>query len=642
VQQGACRTVVEPSEDIESLLASGAHALIADGDLEAGRLRFELAYHEAECAGDTTAIAEAVLGLFGLWVHENRTAAASTRLRERLRHALSLVEPNSSLALRLRARLAGEADYHTGEHTAILAILDEARRADDPIARAEILNLAHHCLLGPEHGGLRRRLAGELIGESFRTTRRADLLMGLLWQTVDLFLDAEPLAGRRLGELRELLCQQDHLAVGFVVSAIDVMLAIRAGRFDEAEALAQRCAERGAAAGDVDATGWYSGQLFAIRWYQGRVAELLPMFNDVAQSPTLSVVDNSFFAARAVAAATAGDHRTAAGVLAMLCGRDLADLPRSSTWLVTMSGIVETAHLLEDTDTAARAYELLRPFAHLPVIASLGVACFGSVHHALGVASLTTGNLDRAVVHFRAAVKANLAIAHWPAVVSARVRHAEALALRGLPQDAVTRQRELATARGEAGGLEISLPAHRKTQPAMPAVCVRQGNRWRIDWRLRSVLVRHSVGMFHLAVLLANPDDEIHALDLVTGVDALGTASSGAAMSEQPTVDGDAMREYRQRLDELRTEIDRWEASDDLARAEDARVERDWLIAEVVGGTGFSGRTRNFSDNGERARIAVGKAIRRAVCQITEADAVIGRHLDHTVHTGIRCCYRPA
>ena len=639
MRQVGFRPVVEPAEGIEALLASGTQALSTDGDLLGGRMRFEVAYQEAERAGDTTAIAEAVLGLAGLWVHENRTTAASTRLRERLRHALSLVDPMSSLALRLRARLAGEADYHAGEHTTILAVLDEARQTGDPVALADVLSLAHHCLLGPDHGRLRRTLAAELTGESVRTTRRADLLMGLLWQTVDLFLDADPLAGRRLGELRELLGQQDHLAVGFVLSAIDVMLAVRAGRFDDAETLALRCAERGAAAGDVDATGWYSGQLFAIRWYQGRVAELLPMFDEVAQSPTLSVVDNSFFAALAVAAAAAGDHRKAAGVLAMLCAGDLADLPRSSTWLVTMSGIVEAAHLLDDPDTAARAYELLLPFAHLPVIASLGVVCFGSVHHALGVAALTTGDLDRAVEHFHAAVKANLAIAHWPAVVSARVRHAQALALRALPRDAAVRQRELATASKETSALGIPLPEHRTVEPPAPAaVCVRQGNQWRIDWRQRSVLVKHSVGMVHLTVLLANPGAEIHALDLVAGVAALDTP----VMSEQPVVDGAAMREYRQRLSDLRAEIDQWEAKDEPARAEGARAERDWLIAEVVGGQGFSGRAQNFSDSGERARIAVGKAIRRAIAQIATADTDIGSHLDDSVHTGIRCCYRPA
>jgi hypothetical protein len=37
----------------------------------------------------------------------------------------------------------------------------------------------------------------------------------------------------------------------------------------------------------------------------------------------------------------------------------------------------------------------------------------------------------------------------------------------------------------------------------------------------------------------------------------------------------------------------------------------------------------------------VGKAIRRALARITEADGVIGEHLRQTVHTGVRCSYWP-
>jgi len=45
---------------------------------------------------------------------------------------------------------------------------------------------------------------------------------------------------------------------------------------------------------------------------------------------------------------------------------------------------VEAAYLLVDVDLSARAYDLLRPYARLPMMASIGVACFGSVQHALG------------------------------------------------------------------------------------------------------------------------------------------------------------------------------------------------------------------------------------------------------------------
>jgi len=41
---------------------------------------------------------------------------------------------------------------------------------------------------------------------------------------------------------------------------------------------------------------------------------------------------------------------------------------------------------------------------------------------------------SRAVTHFRTAIRDNLAIGHWPAVVLTRRRHAQALTLRAWPK----------------------------------------------------------------------------------------------------------------------------------------------------------------------------------------------------------------
>lgn len=434
----------------DDALAAGEHALLEDGDLRTSRGHFETAYRRAEQAGDADALARAALGLGGVWVHEHRTAAASELLLTRLRHALAEVDPASALARRLRTRLAGEEDYQAVTHDRILAAVGETREAGDPVAHAEALSLAHHCLLGPDHTARRHALATELVGVSGRSGRRTDLVMGVLWDTVDLFLAGDPHAQRRLGELDDLLAAREHRAAGFVADAVKVMLAIRAGRFREAEQGAQACAELGQAAGDLDALGWYGAQLVAIRWFQGRLGELVPVLNGLMHSPTLSPIDNSYYAALAVAAASSGDRRTAAGALARLCGDDLGALPRSSTWLISLCGAAETAYLLDDAETAARVSELLRPFGHLPAMASLAIACFGSVHYPLGTAALTTGELDRAVAHLRAAVQHNLALAHWPAVVFSRRRHAEALARRGASGDVVAAASELAAAEEEA------------------------------------------------------------------------------------------------------------------------------------------------------------------------------------------------
>ncbi|MFG2946436.1 hypothetical protein [Streptomyces adustus] len=635
--------------ELAALLKEGTRAVVDAGDLRAGRDRFERAYRMAESAGDARSMAVAALGFGGLWVHEHRTVAGSVLLESRIRGVLELLDPQSSLALRLRIRLAGEGDYRSSDNTAVLTLLEQARARQNPLARAEALSLAHHCLVGPEHGALRRELAGELVAQSFLTSRRSDLLMGLLWQTVDMFLDGDPHAERCLAELRGLLNERDHLAVGFVVSAMEVMLAVRAGRLDEAEALARTCTERGIAAGDVNATVWQAAQLVTIRWYQGRVGELVPLLSDVVNSPTLSAVDDHALAALAVAAVTAGDRRKAVGALATLCGRDLGDLPRSSSWMVTMHGVAEAAYLLDDTATAARVYELLSPYAHLPVVGSLAVACFGSAHHALGVAALATGDAERAVGHLREAVRRNLALAHWPAVNASWERLAVALVRAGRPAEADAVRQEMAAAAEEvaeplpkADGRDGADPQDEDGREKSAVSCTRLGRKWRIGLRGRSVLVEHSVGMLHLVVLIANPRQEIRAADLVAGLTALGEAAGRAAAPGQPVLDRAAMREYRSRLARLRTDLDAFLAAHDQERAAVAQAEHDWLVSQLAGATGLGGRARRFSESEERSRVAVSKAVRRALDRIAAADPAIGEHLRQAVHTGVRCSYWPA
>ena len=76
---------------------------------------------------------------------------------------------------------------------------------------------------------------------------------------MDSYSEGDPHAGRLLTELRDHLRERNHLAVGFVVSAIDVMLAIRAGRHLDADrglrilaGVLERHRERGVGpAGDV-------------------------------------------------------------------------------------------------------------------------------------------------------------------------------------------------------------------------------------------------------------------------------------------------------------------------------------------------------------------------------------------------------
>ena len=147
--------------------------------------------------------------------------------------------------------------------------------------------------------------------------------------------------------------------------------------------------------------------------------------------------------------------------------------------------------------------------------------------------------------------------------------------------------------------------------------------------------------MLHLAVLIANPRQEIQAADLVAGLAAISPATADSPGRRSRSWTMQAIGEYRARLRRLDAELDQLESGHDPDRAASARAERDWLVAQLTSSAGLGGRPRSFPDQGERARVAVGKAIRRALARITAADAVIGEHLRQAVHTGVRCSYWP-
>ena len=75
--------------------------------------------------------------------------------------------------------------------------------AADPVALAEVLRLAHHCVLGPDDLALRRELALELVKTSFRTVRRSDREL----RAVQAGADQEQPADAAVAALNQLFCE---------------------------------------------------------------------------------------------------------------------------------------------------------------------------------------------------------------------------------------------------------------------------------------------------------------------------------------------------------------------------------------------------------------------------------------------------
>ena len=213
-----------------------------------------------------------------------------------------------------------------------------------------------------------------------------------------------------------------------------------------------------------------------------------------------------------------------------------------------MHGIAETAHALGDEAVCAEVYELLAPHADRPVIVSLGVACFGSTHRPLGLAALTLGDVELALDHLDAALRADLALGHLPCVAIDRASLADALRRRGTPCDLARATKLVTEAVADARRFGMDARADRWQAAAEDneVTCRRSGRVWQVEAAGRAASVPHSVGMGYLAELVDHAGREIAAIELASR----HQLSDGA--SRQTLIDDDSRACYRQAIEDLR------------------------------------------------------------------------------------------
>lgn len=674
-----------------ALLAARGGALQRCGRLAAAREQFVRAATAADREGDAVSLALAALGLAGVWLVEERSPIERERLfdlQQRARDAL----PDDEVALRLRldVRLAAELAYESDDYVEIRAQVEATRALDDPGVLSEALALYHHSMLEPQSRAARSAVADEMVSVAARADDHAAELMALMCLTTDQFLAGNPRAERTLRQLQGRAEALSGRHAAYIASVMDVMLLQREGRLTEAEAAAGAAFAVGIEVGDADAVGYYGGQLMALRWIQGRAAEVLELAAETDASPTIRGPNLAFAAGEASLAATCGDFDRARGALGPLSGA-LSEIHQSSSWLVTLYLVVETAYLLGDAEIAHEAAELMAPYADLPVIGSIGVTCLGSVRRSLGLAAVTAGDLDAGIELLDAAVAHDEQLGNRPLAAMTTIELARARARRGdtARDDHATALALVDQAIHEAEAMDLPLRvaewrefraavAEGFTAPAAPAappgsagVAVgagvggapdagagtaprppldgqdvvgtieRRGRSWVLEAGGREVVVPDLLGMTYLAQLLTNPRVEIAAAALV------GDGSEGAAALatrgpvDQPLLDPAALASYRRRVTELEDDLAEAERHADGERAARARVELDAVVDELARATNRFGRARSFSSSAERARTAVQKAVRRTLDHIENEDPALGAALRASVRTGRTCCYEP-
>jgi tetratricopeptide (TPR) repeat protein len=617
------------------LLIERADAVLACGRLTDARSAYEVGAEAAELSGDPVLLARAVLGLGGIWVHQYRNETVRKRVLAQQRAALrALPEHERGLRCLLQVRLAAEAYYEGGSVQAVLDALTETRASGDEHALAEALSLTHHAMLAPEHAVERMALAEEQIVAASAAGDGMLALVGLLWLTADRYLLGDPDAERSLTELRQQSAALGVATTAYLVTCMDVMHLIRAGRLADAEDAAGACLQRGVDVGDADAPGYYGAQLLTIRWFQGRVGELAELVMNTLASTDLAKPEYGFRASAVLILARDGRLTEARATLAPLLDIGLANLQSTSSWLTAMVGLIEAAAVLEDPALAKQAADLVRPFAEMPVMPSLATSCFGAASRGIGVAELTMGNAQRAVTYLEQAVLDNLRLGHRPAHALSRAQLAEALVVRGRPGD-LTRARELLyEAADDARKMDMSqradawqVQAADLVPPDVPVLLRRESTGWTVHIGQAEIALPEMVGLHYLSLLLERPGQDIPAFEL-----------SGQAILEtrQDLLDDPAVAAFRARVRELDSAINAADSNADLAAAERLRLERDALTGSLD-----LGSVRGFPDTPERARTSVRKALKRALDVIASSDPVLGEELRTGISTGYVCRFTP-
>ena len=190
--------------------------------------------------------------------------------------------------------------------------------------------------------------------------------------------------------------------------------------------------------------------------------------------------------------------------------------------------------------------------------------------------------------------------------------------------------------------------------PLEKAVFVRQGDYWTICYQGQTAILKATRGLDCLCYLLRHPGRDVHVIQLLaTPVDpallklvgtlrrADGDVVTAGLQDTGPILDSQAKAEYKQRIDELRNDLEEAERFNDSYRATRARSEIAAIAGQLAAAVGLGGRDRRFSSEAERARSAVTKRIKEAINRIEKVLPSLACHFAARVKTGYFCSYNP-
>jgi predicted ATPase len=370
---------------------------------------------------------------------------------------------------------------------------------------------------------------------------------------------------------------------------------------------------------------------------------------------------------------------------------------RDGLFLATLAALSEVSIRLNDTHRAAELYELLLPYKHLNIV--IGPATLmGPASYYLARLAGVLSRLEAAQQHCSDAIQLSreTGAVCWAASAEYELcrallqadRHSEignalldslivtarhccmpkleqaAVALRLSLSNCLPTSLPLASACPADSNVDRSIEQTLEMQqdtngyqrevltngdatavarPNADRIFRREADYWVLSYGGKTVRLRHLKGFALIACLLRYPGRRFLAAGLAmsAGEGSQKEISSANQMDSSPLLDTKAKASYRERLQQLREDLDEARSFNDQARVAKSENEIAFLTRELARALGIFGRDRTFPSNSERARLRVTNSIRAAIKKVCAAHSSLGRHLANSIKTGSFCSYTP-
>lgn len=169
--------------------------------------------------------------------------------------------------------------------------------------------------------------------------------------------------------------------------------------------------------------------------------------------------------------------------------------------------------------------------------------------------------------------------------------------------------------------------------------------------------MKRTKGLNYLLELIRHPFQSIRAIDL-NYLDTLSEAGKILHISDIqrqnrdislsrlfcliPMTDEKTIREIKQRLHYLDTELETRRVNNDLSGVEELMDEKEGILKYLSEVLSCMQKIRNFGDGEESLVRAIHRAIKRALLQLSEHDPDLANALKQDLHLWRTLCYTPA